>query len=564
MYCFSNCKRLKSVIIPSTVTEISQGLFENCVSLNNVNLTEGLTIIHKSAFNNCTALEGVRIPSTVTEIRSYAFSNCSSLENIAFPDKIENLDIGVLSGCTALTSVVIGSRVNTINYYCFSNCTSLKSITIPSSVATIILNAFDGCTSLEEFLVSSGNQRFSSDDGVLYSKDKTTLIRYPLGKKESVFTVPISTSKIGEKAFSQVVGTRRVVLLSSIKAIPAEAFRYSEIQIVDIPSSVLTMGEYAFDSCSKMEYIVLPPRMKSLPNNAFSNCTALKRVELSDTITEIGDYCFKYCRSLKSIDLNMVKKIGKESFGNIGLTEVVFPETITYIGAGAFVNNNKAKYIFHNGIEKIDSYAIGYETENGLYKRRSPFNKIYGFKDSVAEKYAKDNNISFIAIDNKYFATVEEPPKADVEIEPIPVPKISATKLSLKAGYSRTLKVTNGKVKEWRTSNKNVVKVASGKVTAIRKGTATVTAILTSGKKLYCKITVTTSPTLNRTSVILKPKQSYTLKITGKVGTAKFSTTNSKVAGVYQSGRILAKRKGAAYITVKTNGITLKCKVIVK
>ena len=183
---------------------------------------------------------------------------------------------------------------------------------------------------------------------------------------------------------------------------------------------------------------------------------------------------------------------------------------------------------------------------------------------SKEEKYAKDNNISFIAIDNKYFATVEEPPKADVEIEPIPVPKISATKLSLKAGYSRTLKVTNGKVKEWRTSNKNVVKVASGKVTAIRKGTATVTAILTSGKKLYCKITVTTSPTLNRTSVILKPKQSYTLKITGKVGTAKFSTTNSKVAGVYQSGRILAKRKGAAYITVKTNGITLKCKVIVK
>ena len=139
-----------------------------------------------------------------------------------------------------------------------------------------------------------------------------------------------------------------------------------------------------------------------------------------------------------------------------------------------------------------------------------------------------------------------------------------SAKLYVKGNYQIKANVSNGKgATTYKSSDSKVVKVSStGKVTALKKGTATVT-VTNNGVSSAVKFTVS-NPTLKKNIVTLKAKKSFTLKITGKIGTAKFKSSNTKVATVSTTGKVIAKKKGVAYITVNTNGIVLKCKVIVK
>lgn len=128
--------------------------------------------------------------------------------------------------------------------------------------------------------------------------------------------------------------------------------------------------------------------------------------------------------------------------------------------------------------------------------------------------------------------------------------------------------VKNGKgVTTYRSNNTRVAKVDSrGKVTALKAGTAGITVTNNKVSKVFAVEVL--NPKLNKTSVSISRGKSYTLKITGKIGTAKFYTSNKKIAAVNSKGKITvnkkAKRGSTATITVKTNGITLKCKVKVK
>ena len=140
--------------------------------------------------------------------------------------------------------------------------------------------------------------------------------------------------------------------------------------------------------------------------------------------------------------------------------------------------------------------------------------------------------------------------------------KLSASQLTLKAGESKTLKVTDGTAKSWATSNKNVATVNNGKVTAVGKGTATITATLTTGEKLTCKVTVVNSPKLTSSNVILKSGGAKTIKAVG--GTVKSWTTSNKNVAIVNNGKITALNKGTATVTATlTTGKKLSCKVVV-
>ncbi len=145
--------------------------------------------------------------------------------------------------------------------------------------------------------------------------------------------------------------------------------------------------------------------------------------------------------------------------------------------------------------------------------------------------------------------------------------KISPKTVSLKAGSTKKLKVSSDTVKNWKSSNKKVATVKNGKVTALKRGTATITATLKSGKKLTSKITVTSNPKLSKKSVKVSKNKTVSVKITGKAKTIKNIYTSSKYAKIISKKsattlKVRGLKKGTTTVKIKINGVkTLKLKV---
>lgn len=154
-YGFSYERSLTSIIIPSSVTSIAE-----------------------NAFTYCTSLTSVEIPSSVTSIGEHAFAGCSSLSSFVIPPNITSIAEGTFSSC------------------------GFNSITIPARVGSIGSSAFSG-SQLAQFKVADGNPYFSEIDGVLFTKNKETLVLYPTAKEGDSYVVPSTVKAIGYNAFAR-------------------------------------------------------------------------------------------------------------------------------------------------------------------------------------------------------------------------------------------------------------------------------------------------------------------------------------------------------------------------
>lgn len=154
---FMNCKNLKEIIIPSTVTSIGISSFQDCCSLKSVIIPPSLTIIDANVFNGCSSITEVTIPSSVTEISWAAFSNCYSLNKVTFEEPVSVTEIGsdAFGGCRSLKEFVIPPLVTKIESRTFDSCSEMTSISIPPSVTEIKFSAFHLCTSLTKITIPS-------------------------------------------------------------------------------------------------------------------------------------------------------------------------------------------------------------------------------------------------------------------------------------------------------------------------------------------------------------------------------------------------------------------------
>ena len=252
---FYGCTSLTSVTIPDSVTSIGGSAFGNCKSLTNMTIPDSVTLIGNGAFLGCTSLTSVTIPDSVTSIGERAFSECTSLTSVTIPDSVTSIGEQAFMGCSSLTSVTIPDSVTSIGEQAFSECTSLTSVTIPDSVTSIGDGAFASCTSLTGIWVAEGNNDYSSDaSGVLFNKDKITLVQCP--------------------------GTFR---------------EYT------IPDSVTSIGEQAFMGCSSLTSVTIPDSVTSIHWGAFYDCTSLTSVTIPDSVTSIGAWAFRDCTSLTDV-----------------------------------------------------------------------------------------------------------------------------------------------------------------------------------------------------------------------------------------------------------------------
>lgn len=420
---FQSCSSLKSIIIPTGVTSIGYRAFANCSSLISVAIPNSVKSIDGAAFSNCGGLISVNIPNSVVNIGTGAFDYCSSLtainveeENSSYssyngvlfnadkttlikypegktetsysvPEGVMYIGVSAFSSCENLTSVTIANTVASISDHAFLGCLSLESVYIGKGVTGLGESIFSGCYSLNAINVEEGNSCYSSENGVLFNDDMTTLIKYPEGKKETTYSIPNGVTCIGQSAFYGCSSLMSVSIPQSVDTIALWAFEYTglskneenwkgdvlyvdgclitartslngnhdviegtrliadyafygcrDLNSVTIPASVMNSGKLVFADCAGLKSVNINSR--TIGYNMFLNCFNLMSVTLGNEVTSIGEGAFYDCSNLMSLTMgNGVTSIESSAFsGCSSLTSVDIPNSVTNICENVFYN----------------------------------------------------------------------------------------------------------------------------------------------------------------------------------------------------------------------------------
>ena len=377
-WAFSGCKSLTSVTIPDSVTSIGEFAFHDCKSLTSVTIPDSVTSIGGYAFTGCKSLTSVTIPDSVTSTGEYTFSDCVSLTSVTIPDSVTCIDNGAFYGCRSLTSVTIPDSVTSIGRSAFSRCTSLTSVTIPDSVTSIGSGAFSNCAALTGIWVTEGNSHYSSDaSGVLFSKDKTTLVQCP--GTLAACTIPDSVTSIVGYAFDGCTSLTSVTIPDGVTSIGGAAFYgCTSLTSVTIPDSVTSIGKSAFRYCTSLTSVTIPDSVTSIDEYAFDGCTSLTSVTIPDSVTSIGDWAFSGCKSLTNVYFTGTEEAwngitidgGNDALKNANIHYNYVSHTHSYKDVVTAPTCTAKGYTTHTcacGDSYVDAYvdALGHNWNNG-------------------------------------------------------------------------------------------------------------------------------------------------------------------------------------------------------
>ena len=311
----------------------------------------------------------------------------------------------------AIPSVIRDKEVKRIAPYAFEDCNVLKRITIPSTLTGIGEQSFTSCSALESIEVDKSNSTYSSEKGVLFSKDKTSLYVYPSNKLDETYTIPNSVTyvysfaffvnkniknitipenveAIGKAAFFGCENIERIMIPKNVESIGSAAFSscrslktidvakdnpsYREIDgalftsdmsiligypsgktdtTYIVPNGVKYVGDWVFSECYRLVNITLPDELLIIGGSAFYACTGLKSITIPNSVKYIGGIAFELCENIQTITIpSGVEEIGEETFMQCtSLKSINIPKSVTKIGNSAFDCCDSLTDVYYEG-----------------------------------------------------------------------------------------------------------------------------------------------------------------------------------------------------------------------
>lgn len=449
---FRGCERISGINIPASFIDIDRKTAEDCKLIESINvaednqyfssedgvlydkqkkrliwypcgktgevkITDSVTEIGDMAFIGCVNISEISLGKNVSIIGEKVFMGCTSLQTAAFEGMVTEIGGYTFKSCTSLTEVILPDGFESLSYAMFSGCPLLKKLNIPASVKVILSTSFLG-SAINEIVIDSANPYLSLRDGMICNKEGTKLfVCMPDGQKN--ITVPESITVLGENAFSLC----------------------SDVEKIIVPKNVTEIETGVFQDCWSLKEVELPEGIKTIPDNAFNSCVNLQSIKIPSSVTSIGFWAFNSCESLKSLTIpENVTSIGSDIIFLAGITEVY--------------------------VESLKLTDISYDA---LCTFRGRVN-IYVYDEEVYNKIKVNADSDELC--NIILLKKSEPLELDkysVELYTGNVKKSVMVKAAL-TDITGTVK--------WKTSNKSVAKVNNGKITAVNKGTAVVTAYI--------------------------------------------------------------------------------------
>lgn len=421
-YAFYQCRCITSVTISGSVVSIGSSAFEDCTDLQSVDLTDGLMMIGGSSFEGCSGISSIILPSSVTSIGLNAFKNCSSLNDVISeiqqPFAIEdNVFVGI--GSDATLTVPSGTRnlyQSTKGWNRFQNIVESSISEVTFTVNDISYRSLNSNTA--EVISASKNMqsviipKSVSFNGSLYRV--TSIGEYAFEGRSDItyMSIPSSVSSIGGYAFIDCgsnikiniesledwcnieFGDKHSCPLSSAKALLLDDV---EVKNLVIPSSVSSISGFAFFQCRSITSLTIPGSVEAIGSSAFEDCTGLTSVSFENGLSEIGGSSFEGCT---------------------GITSIIFPSSVTSIALNAFlectsletiISEIKTPFPINENTFSTFSTAI-LTVPNGtktLYQSTEGWNKFQNIvEDGGEQNYFTVDGINYLGINSSRKAEV--------------------------------------------------------------------------------------------------------------------------------------------------------------
>lgn len=270
---------VQKVQLPSTLTTIHYGAFQNCTALKQITLPESMTFIEGGAFQNCSVLSSILVPQNVTYLGASAFSGCTSLTSATLPQAITRISSGLFENCSSLTTVQASSALTSIGSRAFAETSALSSFTFPQTLTAVGEESFTGSgivtANLPQSVTYLGAGAFADCTKLVYAQ------------------VPAAIQAIRERTFRNCTELKNVSIPEGIRYIGAAAFQNDvSLQTVDFAQSLLTICDNAFEGSGVGEGLVLPSALRTIGSRAFAGCMRLTSLTIPTDVRKMGSQAF--------------------------------------------------------------------------------------------------------------------------------------------------------------------------------------------------------------------------------------------------------------------------------